>query len=40
MEDKKYSVVGSVTIGTDEYRDLVRNSIEQENSADDYRRKW
>jgi len=35
MEDKKYTVVGSVTIGTDEYRDLVENGIKQEQEGDD-----
>ena len=40
MEDKKYSVVGSVTIGADEYRDLVENGIKQEQEADNYRSKF
>jgi Skp family chaperone for outer membrane proteins len=40
MEDKKYTVVGSVTIGTDEYRDLVENGIRKEQEAEDYRSKF
>lgn len=40
MEDKKYTVVGSVTIGADEYRDLVENRIKQEQEADNYRSKF
>lgn len=41
MDEKKvYSVVGTVTIGTDEYRDLVEASITQEKLADDYRSKY
>lgn len=39
-EKKVYSVVGTVTIGTDEYRDLVEASITQEARAEDYRNKY
>lgn len=35
MEEKKtYSVVGQVTIGTDEYRDLIESRMEIEKSRD------
>ena len=40
MEDKKYEIVGKVEIGTDEYRDLIENSIEAKKDADNYRSKW
>ncbi len=40
MEKKEYSTVGTVTIGTDEYRDLIADGIENRNSADEYRRKF
>ena len=39
-EQKKYSVVGNVTIGTDEYRDLIERAIEAEKEASDYRSKY
>ncbi len=39
MEEKKtYSVVGTVTIGTDEYRDLIESRMEVEKSKDYYMR--
>lgn len=39
MEEKKtYSIVGQVTIGTDEYRDLIESRMEAEESKDYYRR--
>lgn len=40
MEDKKYSVVGQVTIGTDEYRDLIEGKLSAEKEASDYRSKF
>ena len=33
---KEYSVIGTVTIGTDEYRDLIEYRMTQENRADGY----
>lgn len=39
MEEKKtYKVVGHVTIGTDEYRDLIESRMEAEKSRDSYMR--
>jgi len=38
MEEKKYTVVGKVEIGTDEYRDLLTAKFEAENKADRYMR--
>ena len=39
MEEKRvYSVVGKVEIGTDEYRDLIEQRLEQEKRADQYMR--
>ena len=39
MEEKKvYSVVGKVEIGTDEYRDLIEQRMEQEKRADQHMR--
>ena len=41
MEEKKvYSVIGQVTIGTDEYRELIEGKLTAENTADDYRSKY
>ena len=40
MDEKKYSVVGTVTIGTDEYRDLIENCVQNEASASEYRSKY
>lgn len=39
MEEKKYSVVGTVTIGTDEYRDLLTEKLEAVQAKEDYSRK-
>ena len=39
-EEKKYSVVGTVTIGSDEYRDLIEKMVTSEMAADDYRSKY
>ena len=38
MEEKKYTVVGKVEIGTDEYRDLIESRMEVEKSKDYYMR--
>lgn len=38
MEEKKYTVVGKVEIGTDEYRDLLTEKFEAENRVDRYMR--
>ena len=41
MEEKKtYSVVGTVTIGTDEYRDLIENLKDAQKEAEEQRSKW
>ena len=37
-ERKEYSIVGQVTIGTDEYRDLIETVKEAENEAREYRK--
>ena len=37
-ERKEYSIVGQVTIGTDEYRDLIEAVKEAENEAREYRK--
>ena len=40
MEEKKvYSVVGTVTIGTDEYRDLLTEKFEAVQDKEEYSRK-
>lgn len=33
-EEKKYSIVGKVEIGTDEYRELIEKAIENEKTCD------
>lgn len=38
-ERKEYSIVGQVTIGTDEYRDLIESVKEAENEAKEYIKK-
>lgn len=41
MEEKKtYSVVGTVTIGTDEYRDLITEKFQAEREAERQRSQW
>ena len=42
MEEKKtyYSVIGTVTIGTDEYRDLIIEKCNAEKEADRQRNEW
>ena len=37
-EKKEYSIIGQVTIGTDEYRDLIEAVKEAEKEARDYRK--
>ena len=39
-EEKKYSIIGKVEIGTDEYRDLISGLAKAEADADSYRRKY
>lgn len=38
--EKKYSVIGRVEIGTDEYRELIERGLSAEKSADEYRIKF
>lgn len=40
MEKKDYEVKGTVTISTEEYRDLIVSAIEQEKEADSYRSQY
>lgn len=42
MEDEKkvYSIVGQVTIGTDEYRDLIESTAKAEKEKEFYRDKY
>ena len=39
-ESKKYSIVGKVEIGTDEYRELIEGKLEAEKDASEYRSKY
>ena len=39
-EKKEYSVVGTVTIGTDEYRDLLTEKFEAEKDKSVWNDKW
>lgn len=39
MEEKKYDFNGKVEISTEEYRDLIKSSVENEHSANEYRSK-
>lgn len=39
-EEKSYSIIGKVEIGTDEYRDLVQGIAKAEAEADAYRTKF
>lgn len=39
-EKKQYSVVGQVTISTEEYRDLIEGKFTAENDRDDYRSRY
>lgn len=42
MDEKKvYGIVGTVNIGTDEYRDLIEQAIENKKQMEEYRSmKW
>ena len=37
---KEYSVIGTVTIGTDEYKDLITDRFEAEKEKDKWYNKW
>ena len=37
---REYSVVGTVTIGTDEYRDLLTEKFEAEREKNEWHEKW
>lgn len=37
---KEYSIVGTVTIGTDEYRDLLQDKFDAEKRADEEHDRW
>ena len=39
-ERKEYSVVGTVTIGTDEYRDLINDKFEAERARQEEHDHW
>ena len=39
-EEKKYSIIGKVEIGTDEYRDLISGLSKAEADADSYRSRY
>lgn len=39
-EEKKYNIVGTVTIGTDEYRDLIQARFEAQRQADSLNNRW
>lgn len=39
-EEKKYSIIGTVEIGTDEYRDLIAGLTKAEADADSYRSRY
>ena len=40
MEEKQYEYKGTVTISTEEYRDLVKGVFEAEKNADSYRSRY
>lgn len=41
QEEKQYSIVGKVEIGTDEYRDLIESKVNLENQVSELRsEKW
>jgi hypothetical protein len=40
MEEKQYEYKGTVTISTEEYRDLVKGVFAAEKNADDYRSRY
>ena len=39
-ENRKYTIIGKVEIGTDEYRDLIEEKTEAEKNASDYRSRY
>lgn len=39
-EEKKYTIVGKVEIGTDEYRDLLEERIEAQKESNDYMHRY
>ena len=39
-ENKKYPIEGTVTISTEEYRDLLKDSVSNEKEASEYRSKY
>lgn len=39
-DEKKYSIISTVKIGTDEYRDLIEGKLDAENDRDEYRSKY
>ena len=39
-EEKKYSIIGTVEIGADEYRDLISGLTKAESDADSYRSRY
>ena len=39
-EEKNYSIIGKVEIGTDEYRDLITGLAKAEADADSYRSRY
>ena len=39
-EEKKYSIIGKVEIGADEYRDLISGLTKAESDADSYRSRY
>ena len=39
-DEKKYSIVGKVEIGTDEYRELIESAVKYERQVDEYRSKF
>lgn len=40
MENKEYSIIGKVEIGTDEYRDLITSVAEYKAESENYRSKF
>ena len=39
-EEKKYTIVGKVEIGTDEYRDILEEKIEAQKESNDYMHRY
>ena len=40
MEEKKYEINGTVTISTEEYRDLITEKFEAKKDMEDYRSRY